>query len=236
MAGQPDVDLTLVEEKRHLQHLNVGLSEKVAALQSREARARAELKDAKETAELLEFRVLELEDEKDRAVVSHTVVFPTLRPFTLCSLLQANQNNATTVLQQDSPTLDSGCNTSLATDEDPLERYLDFRKEKVTDTKHKLQALVSATPEAGDKSLLLQSVALLETLLSKIHNLQAENEGLKRKVEREEEVPYGEVVLELENTRTELDKAKQVDKCYILLQKCAKITYLCSFVACQSIK
>ncbi len=67
LGGHQDVvDLTLVEEKCHLQHLNVGLSEKVAALQAREARTRAELQDSRDQAELLEFRVLELEDERDR--------------------------------------------------------------------------------------------------------------------------------------------------------------------------
>ncbi len=67
LHGHQDVvDLTLVEEKRHLQHLNVGLSEKVAALQAKEARTRSELQDSRDQAELLEFRVLELEDERDR--------------------------------------------------------------------------------------------------------------------------------------------------------------------------
>ncbi len=86
-----------------------------------------------------------------------------------------------------------------------------MQKEKVSDTKHKLQALVSSTPQAGDKSLLLQSVALLETLLAKIHTLQAENEEMKKLKERDDlKLPYEEVVLELESTREKLEKANQV--------------------------
>ncbi len=65
LQGQ-NVDLTLVEEKRHLQHLNLALSEKVSALQAREARTLSRLHDVKEQAELLEFRVLELEEERER--------------------------------------------------------------------------------------------------------------------------------------------------------------------------
>ena len=68
LNGQ-NVDLTLVEEKRHLQHLNVGLSEKVAALQVKEARILSELQDSKDKSELLEFRVLELEEEQEKVKV-----------------------------------------------------------------------------------------------------------------------------------------------------------------------
>ncbi len=74
LNGQ-DVDLTLVEEKRHLQHLNVGLSEKVAAIQAKEARTRGELQDSRDQAELLEFRVLELEDERDRVSKTYETPF-----------------------------------------------------------------------------------------------------------------------------------------------------------------
>ena len=226
LNGQ-DVDLTLVEEKRHLQHLNVGLSEKVAAIQAKEARTRGELQDSRDQAELLEFRVLELEDERDR--VSKIYETPFLLPCVSVSLSLQLQRDKD-LFSPSSPNMDSGCNTSCATEEDLLERYLDFRvrnftntnkanknikyippvqKEKVTDTKHKLQALVTTTPEAGDKSLLLQSVALLETLLSKIHTLQEENEDLKKvqRAQQDGEPPYGEVVLELESTRRRLEEA-----------------------------
>lgn len=88
--------------------------------------------------------------------------------------------------------------------------YQDFRKEKVADTKSRLQALVSSTPQARDKSLLLQTVALFETLLTKIHSLQDENGELKAQVKREAEGSYDQVVLDLESTRVELGKAQEV--------------------------
>ena len=94
-------------------------------------------------------------------------------------------------------TVDSGCN-SVTTDEDLSELYQDFRNEKVADTKTRLQALMGSIPEAQDKSLLLQTVALFETLLKKIHTLQAENDGLKGNEQ---------LVLELEAAREELRSA-----------------------------
>jgi hypothetical protein len=51
-----DVDLTLVEEKRQLHHLNVGLAEKIASMRETEAAVVEKMTDAKEQAELLEFR------------------------------------------------------------------------------------------------------------------------------------------------------------------------------------
>ena len=83
-----------------------------------------------------------------------------------------------------------------------------MQKEKVATTKTRLQALVTSTPAAGDKSLLLQSVALFETLLAKIHALQDENEAMKGR--RADADDYGHAVLELESTRKELREANQV--------------------------
>lgn len=65
LNGQ-NVDLTLVEEKRHLQHLNVGLADKVANMQAKESKLLTRLQDAKDQSELLEFRVLELEEELEK--------------------------------------------------------------------------------------------------------------------------------------------------------------------------
>lgn len=65
LAGQ-DVDLTLVEEKKQLQQLNVGLAEKIASMKEKEAQILAKLQDAKDQSELLEFRVLELEEEQEK--------------------------------------------------------------------------------------------------------------------------------------------------------------------------
>ena len=80
----------------------------------------------------------------------------------------------------------------------------------MADTKTRLQALVSSTPQARDKSLLLQTVALFETLLNKIHSLQDDNTDLKSKLKRESEASYDQVVLDLESTRLELTKAQDV--------------------------
>ncbi len=181
------VDATLVEEKSQLHQLNAGLAEKIATLRETEAALVARMTDAKEQAELLEFRVLELEEERDK--------------------LKADVGNKVEAVTDD---VDSGCNTSTATDgtADLLELYQDFRKEKVADTKSRLQALVSSTPEANNKSLLLQTVALFETLLAKIHNLQDENEQMKLRLEVESK--YDMVVLELEGAREALVKSKEV--------------------------
>lgn len=63
LNGQ-NVDLTLVEEKKQLQQLNLGLAERIAELQENESKLLGKLQDAKDQSELLEFRVLELEEDK----------------------------------------------------------------------------------------------------------------------------------------------------------------------------
>ena len=74
--------------------------------------------------------------------------------------------------------------------------HQDFRNEKVADTKSRLRDLMSSLSGASDKSLLLQTTALFETLLNKIHNLQGENERLKAT-----DGEVGDIVLELEASR-----------------------------------
>ena len=81
-----------------------------------------------------------------------------------------------------------------------------MQKEKVADTKTKLHALMSSIPRAVDKSLLLQTLALFETLLAKIHELQEE----KGKARASEEERYRNVVLELEESREKLREAQKV--------------------------
>ena len=95
---------------------------------------------------------------------------------------------------------------SAATTPDPLSGggaaaeldllHQDFRNEKVADTKSRLRDLMSSLSGASDKSLLLQTTALFETLLNKIHNLQGENERLKAT-----DGEVGDIVLELEASR-----------------------------------
>ena len=65
---------------------------------------------------------------------------------------------------------------------------------------------MTSTPEAGDKSLLLQTVALFETLLAKIHDLQGQNEKMRARLPEEEgaEGSYDALVLELESARKDI--------------------------------
>ena len=88
----------------------------------------------------------------------------------------------------------------------------------MADTKNRLHALVATTPGASDKSLLLQTVALFEALLAKIHGLQDENEKLKAEIipetkKKEEKNNYDSVVLELESTRKQLQNTLKVFFC-----------------------
>ena len=57
---------------------------------------------------------------------------------------------------------------------------------------------------ARDKSVLLQTVALLEALLGRISNLQQENDRLRSTSSDDDDDDAGEVVLALEATRAEL--------------------------------
>jgi len=133
--------------------------------ESRVADMEVELKDARDTADLLEFRLLELEQRESRERTPElgrrgTERTPDADTASICSLAQ-----------------DSGC-SSQTTLEDILEAQKDFRSEKVSDTKLKLHELMNHIPEPGGKSLLLQTVALFETLLFKIQSLKVENETL----------------------------------------------------------
>ena len=69
--------------------------------------------------------------------------------------------------------------------------------------------MVTSTPEAGDKSLLLQTVALFETLLAKIHDLQGQNEKMRARLPDEVEGGYDALVLELESARKDIQVKKQ---------------------------
>ncbi|XP_059082572.1 restin homolog [Tigriopus californicus] len=200
LNGQ-NVDLTLVEEKKQLQQLNLGLAERIAELQENESKILGKLQDSKDQSELLEFRVLELEEDKTKS------------PSSSNNHDQMGHDDPQLGTLNDETDLDdSGCNSSATTDEDILELYQDFRGEKVADTKNQLQRLVSSLPKANDKSLLLQTVALFETLLSKIHDLQAENETLKTRVEFESEnrsTTNDQMILEMELSRKDLQIARQ---------------------------
>merc|ERR1711892_87806 len=75
------------------------------------------------------------------------------------------------------PDTDSGC-PSVASVEDIRDIQTDFRNEKIGETKIKLHYLMDQISEPGGKSLLLQTVALFETLLTKIQSMTREQEKL----------------------------------------------------------
>ncbi|KAI3351185.1 hypothetical protein L3Q82_005739 [Scortum barcoo] len=73
-----DQDSKWVEEKQFLLRTNQELHEKMCALQQAESRLQAEVQDARDQNELLEFRVLELEERERRspALNLHMSAFP----------------------------------------------------------------------------------------------------------------------------------------------------------------
>jgi len=164
----------LIDEKQTVINLNLGLSEKIRVLEEREGRLRSELQDSKDQAELLEFRVLELEECQEKA-----------QPIQALQVKDMKQT-VDTGTETDTELIDSGCSSiqhsrcpSVATDEDISEIQRDFRNEKIFETQQKLHALVGHVQGSTSKSLLLQTVALFEALLTRIKELQQENQKLK---------------------------------------------------------
>jgi len=196
----------LIDEKQTVINLNLGLSEKIRVLEEREGRLRSELQDSKDQAELLEFRVLELEECQEKTQPS---------PVTLKDMKQTVDTSTET----DSELIDSGCSSiqhsrcpSVATDEDIAEIQRDFRNEKIHETQQKLYALVGHVQGSNSKSLLLQTVALFEALLTRIKELQQENKNLKEicgmKTSEQEDKPSNagandDLVLEIEKLNQE---------------------------------
>ena len=71
------------------------------------------------------------------------------------------------------------------------------------------------TSQTQDKSLLIQTVALFEALLGKMHNLQEENDSMRIKLENNIEFEQltkdrDQIILELESTRQRLEDSNQV--------------------------
>ena len=56
----------LIDEKQTFINQNLGLSEKIRVIEDREERLRSDLQDSKDQSELLEFRVLELEECQEK--------------------------------------------------------------------------------------------------------------------------------------------------------------------------
>jgi len=203
----------LIDEKQTVINLNLGLSEKIRVLEEREGRLRSELQDSKDQAELLEFRVLELEECQEKA-----------QPIQALQVKDMKQT-VDTGTETDTELIDSGCSSiqhsrcpSVATDEDISEIQRDFRNEKIHETQQKLHALVGHVQGSTSKSLLLQTVALFEALLTRIKELQQENQKLKELCEMNNVEPEDkesnvgandEFILEIEKLNQEKLALKQ---------------------------
>ena len=161
-------------------------------------RLKEELGEARDAAELLEFRLLELEGRESRE-----------RTPELCRKVEAGTETEDTTSLNSFPG-DSGC-SSQASSADLGDIQKDFRNEKIGDTKLKLQALMDSIPEPGGRALLLQTVALFETLLARIHSLQAEAKEVKE--ERDQLTlaleAKSKVETELRSTETKLLSANE---------------------------
>ena len=59
-------EVQLIEDKVKLQELNSALAEKIQAQQDELIKSQTQLQDARDQADLLEFRVLELEEENEK--------------------------------------------------------------------------------------------------------------------------------------------------------------------------
>ena len=120
---------------------------------------------------------------------------------------------------------DSGCSSQTSFD-DLREVQRDFRNEKIGDTQAALQALMEQIPEPGGRALLLQTVALFETLLAKIQTLQKEGKTLEQ--ERDQLTLALEakksVEAKLEATETKLMSANE-EVMNMIIIKIITITY-----------
>ena len=61
-------EVHLIEDKVKLQELNSAMAEKIQAQQEDLSRVQAQFQDAKDQADLLEFRVLELEEDNEKVL------------------------------------------------------------------------------------------------------------------------------------------------------------------------
>ena len=65
-------EVHLIEDKVKLQELNSAMAEKIQAQQEDLSRVQSQLQDAKDQADLLEFRVLELEEDNEKVRIVYT--------------------------------------------------------------------------------------------------------------------------------------------------------------------
>ena len=105
------IEVDIIKEKTQLQELNETLAKKLLDKNEELTKANSQLQDAKDQADLLEFRVFELEEEiekRDKVEAAHN----------------AGQDEKD---DQVSTWSDSGCNSSYTTDSDILELHQDYR-------------------------------------------------------------------------------------------------------------
>ena len=111
-------EVELIQEKAKLQELNETLANKLQVQQEELSKAQTQIQDAKDQADLLEFRVFELEEEIEKR-----------------EKLESNADDKESLADQSSVWSDSGCNSSIAADSD-FELHQDYRvsKEHITCT------------------------------------------------------------------------------------------------------
>ena len=108
------IEVDIIKEKTQLQELNETLAKKLLDKNEELTKANSQLQDAKDQADLLEFRVFELEEEiekRDKVEAAHN----------------AGQDEKDAINDQASTWSDSGCNSSYTTDSDILELHQDYR-------------------------------------------------------------------------------------------------------------
>ena len=168
-------------------------------------------------AELLEFRVLELEEGQEKQEKKDAEKEENQDKFPETSEV-ATETDPVEIIP------DSGCVSmqhsrapSLGREEDFMHpgANVQFQDQKIQETQAKLHALVREVAGPSSKSLLLQTVALFEALLARIKELQTELTQLKQKEEEEEEKEReddkrtDELILEVEGLSRELASTKE---------------------------
>ena len=170
-------------------------------------------------AELLEFRVLELEEGQEKQEKKEAEKEQEVKQDKFPQTSEAATETDPVEIMPD-----SGCVSmqhsrapSLGREEDFMHpgSNVHFQDQKIQETQAKLHALVREVAGPSSKSLLLQTVALFEALLARIKELQTELAQLKRKEEEEEEKEMledkrnDELILEVESLSRELASTKE---------------------------
>ena len=180
-------------------------------------------------AELLEFRVLELEECQEKKEAADKEKQGKIVPPEMCEV--ATETDPVEIIP------DSGCVSMQHSRAPSLGREdefhssgnnnnnnnVQFQDQKIQETQAKLQALVREVAGPSSKSLLLQTVALFEALLARIKELQTEVAEMRKKEEEEVEKEMvddkrnDELILEVEklsrelaSTKEELDKVQRI--------------------------